>query len=158
MAYSANLQFKTISSNSKTAGVGTNTGNITENIQVTIAEGTGAGQGDASYSFTETLAPAGSTDFDLDDSTSVGNIFGDDTAYAKINSLMIQNTGDTNALTVSGDFLGLSTDSETVEPGGIYFRYFGTAARTVVATTADVVTVASTGGTTYKLTLTGIKV
>lgn len=139
---------------SDTNGAAVQNSTVTENEATSWANGTSAGEIDTCYAPAGTIAPAGSVAVDLDAGVVLGPS-GDVQTFAEVQCIYLKNEGATNTLTISGDFLGLTTDEETVEPGGVYMMDFGTAGKAVVASSADNITVASTGGTTYTMVIVG---
>lgn len=105
-----------------------------------------------------TLAAATPQDIDLD-GASIVSLINDAITFDKIHMLLIVNTGTTNPMTVEGDFLGLTTDTDTIEASTSAlqaFRAYGFGAgRTVTTDTADVVTLTSTLGTTCEVFIFG---
>ena len=121
-----------------------------------LTAGTGSGNIDFAYSKTGTLAAGVPLDIDLDDSAVTEDLFGTLGAFASVKKLIVENTGSTNGMTVSGDFLGISTEAIDIGLGALVI-YYGPTGRTVTATTADVISLTSASGTTYKVTIEGVK-
>lgn len=151
---SAKTRFAISVTSTDTSGAATQTATVPINESETLSNGTSAGEVDTAYAPQGTLAPAGSLSIDLDSGSLTGPLL-DVQTFAEVQTIYVENTGSTNSMTISGDFLGLSTDTLTIEPGGKLMYDFGDAGRAVTASTADNITIASTGGTTYRLVIVG---
>ena len=156
MAFSnAKFTVKITLASSETLDLAANVANINKSMTESYTDGATSGKIDIAMSDVITLGAGANTEYDLDSGALVG-IHGDTITFANVKQVYVENTGATNSLVVSGDFLGLSTDDVEVEPGGVMLWGFGPAGKDVTATTADVIDVASTSGTTYDLIIVGV--
>jgi hypothetical protein len=140
-------------SSSDTAGVASQSATVTVDEDSSYANGTSAGKADTAYTADGTISEAGSTTIDLDGGSLTGPL-GDAQTFAEVQALYVENDG-TGDLTISGDFLDLSTDSLAIPAGGKMLLECGTAGQAVTASTADEITLASTAGTSYRLAIIG---
>ena len=125
------------------------TANATLNLSETFTAGTGSGKIDLATSDVVTTGSA-TTSYDLDGGALL-NLFGTAVTYAKLKTILVQNTG-TGSLTVGGD--ALSAGVMTIPAGGIFFIDFGPVGYSVVATTGDVIEVTTTA-TSFKIMIAG---
>lgn len=156
MSYTANFSVTGGITESQTFQLGApkSTANLNNNRNYTA--GSGSNQVNLGFSYTETLAPAGSTTHVLSDGTTK-TLLKEDGTFTAVKHILIKNTGDTNALTVSGNFFGISTEDIDIGPGGHIDIDYGTGSgEAVTATTKDDVTLASTGGTSYSIEIAGV--
>lgn len=140
-------------SSTDTEGVASQTASIAISQSGSYANGTSNGQVDTGYSADGTLGAGGTLTIDLDGGSLTGPL-GDAQTFADVQAVYVENNG-SGDLTISGDFLGLTTDSLSVPAGGYHFLGFGTAGKAVVASTADQIVLTSTAGTDYKLVVVG---
>jgi len=155
MAATATITFRGTFGQTATVELSSNTASLTETITRSLTTGTGSGQIDCIMTDDNTLGASGSQDYDLD-GASIVNMFNESVTFDKVKGIMVYNDGSTNTLTVAGDYLGLSTDTVTVPAGGVFWLDLGAAGIDVTATTADVVTIASTSGTDYRIVIYGV--
>lgn len=154
-SFTSNINLRFPVTGSKTLELSTLSANINENISHSLAAGTGDDQIDTAMNDSVTIGAASSQDYDLDDNTTIVDLFNDAVAFAKVKAILVKNTG-SGDLNISGDFLGLTTDNVPVPTGGWAALNFGAAGRTVTAATADVLTLASTAGTTAEIIVLGV--
>lgn len=153
-AISGNTRVAVTLTSTDTEGAANQTGKVSESIRTTYANGTADGQIDRCAAPEDTLAPATPVSFNLEDGSMTGPL-GDAQDFDKLDVLHIENKVDTNPLEVSGNLLGLGTDSLVLPPGGVLHIEYGGEGLAVVGTSADTITLESTLGTDYKLVVAG---
>ena len=124
-------------------------------IEFDVAAGTGADQMDLLWSDQRTLVASNSEDLDL--SGSLVNSFGATMAFAEMRLLVVKASADnTNDVIVGGaaanqmiNWVGSSSDTVIVKPGGILFLYAPDAAGyAVTAGTGDILQIENSAGST----------
>jgi len=153
MSYTGKVKASVDVSGSGSNELATINGNINVSNSQSFTAGTGSGNIDAVLTDGNTLASSGSETYDLDGSLT--GALGESFAFSKVKSVFVRNTGATNALTLSGDFLGL-TESITVPAGGCFLLDLGAAGISVTASTGDEIVIASASGTTYEIIIVGV--
>lgn len=118
MAFSANNQTRISSRFTSDDGIGTANQPVDSTYQLTLSEGTGAGQADLQYAGTFSIAASTNMDIDL---TSVEDAFGNALGAAEVVQVFIASAAaNTTDLTTGGsgaDFAGLP--ALTIAPGGM---------------------------------------
>jgi len=122
--------------------------------------GTGDNQANQFWQKTASLAST-SINFDLD-AGSLTDDFGTALVFTTIKAIYIGNLSSTAAdeLIISGDFyttvvLGGTAPTEQIDPGGVVYRTNPIDEWTIVATSADVITITSTNTVNYEIVLIG---
>ncbi|MEU6342215.1 hypothetical protein ABZ883_14885 [Streptomyces sp. NPDC046977] len=137
--------------------LGSATATIAARKALALASGTGAGKADRIFQDRRTLAASASEDLDL--AGVLVDAFGATISFARVKGLYIAAaTGNTNNVVVGGassngfiSWVGGATHTVTVRPGGVLALMTGAADATgyaVTATTADLLHIANSGGTT----------
>lgn len=120
-----------------------------------LTDGTGANQAKELFTDTRTLAASGSEDLDL--AGGLTDALGNTLTFSKIKALIIKaDAGNTNDVLVGGhataaiaSLFGDATDKVRVKPGGLMALVAPDAnGYAITATTADLLTVANSAGTT----------
>lgn len=120
-----------------------------------LSSGTGANQADRVWSDTRTLAASASENLDL--AGVLTDAFGATLTFVKVKALLVRAaTGNTNDVLVGGhasaafvNWVSDATDIVVVKPGGLFLLVAPNAAGYgVTATTADLLKVANSSGTT----------
>jgi hypothetical protein len=133
------------------------------NTPTAYTNGIGDNQVNAFFSDTRTLA-ATNESFDLDLPSGAGSIidkYGDQLVFTKIKLLFIKSKATVagQVLTVSGDFmtvpLGGTTPTAKLGPGGFLLLESPKDGFSVVATTADVITITNTTSYDYDIIILG---
>ena len=131
-----------------------------------MTNGTGANNANMVFADTRTLAASGTEDLDL--AGGVTNSFGTTTTFTKIKALIISAAaGNTNDVVVGGhataaitSLFGDATDKVKVKPGGtVAFVAPDATGYAITATTADMLTVTNSAGTTgvtYDIVVIGV--
>ena len=123
-------------------------------LSKTLSNGTGSLKLNNFTTDSHSITGSGSKDYDLDDNTTMTNDSGEAVAYSNIKFIVVVNTG-SNALSCSGTFLGLSTDTFPVPVNGFHIFYFGDAGVDIVAATNDVFTVGCSADASYEVLIAG---
>jgi hypothetical protein len=147
--FTGKVSLKLTLSGTDTFDVSAVSANAELNLSETFTAGTGSGKIDLATTDIVTTGSA-TTSYDLDGGALL-NLFGTAVTYAKLKTILVQNTG-TGSLTVGGD--ALSAGVMTIPAGGIFFIDFGPVGYSVVATTGDVIEVTTTA-TSFKIMIAG---
>lgn len=131
-----------------------------DELAVSLANGTGAGQVDLLYS--DVGAPGSGTTTDIDLAGSLTNQFGDAVVFAKVKLLWFRSPStNTVNFTLFGDaasvlFVNTAATTHTVTPGGLLVMYNPTGF-TVTGTTADILQIAvgAAASQAYNLVVAG---
>lgn len=165
-----NLRASVTGTQTKTVGSDVASFAITPNANVTLSDGTGAGQANQMFYSVRTLTASSSEDLDLAAGATMKDVYGATITFTKIKGvLFVADAANSNDVVVgaaaTATFLGpmgSDTDTHTIRPGGWYGYGCGVADSTgyaVAATTADLLTVTnSAGGTSviYTVVIIGV--
>jgi hypothetical protein len=154
--FNSTLSIKNNSFGSGSYELSTRKAEYKHSFSKTLAAGSGASQIDFVMTADGTIGAGSSVTWDLDDGTAIKDLFENLGAFATVKKIIVENTGTTNALTISGDFCGISTQTISLPAGGIFLWYFGASGKAVTTTTADEITLASTSGTNYEIVVEGV--
>lgn len=122
---------------------------------------TTANKADIVFNKTASIAISGSETFDLDAGPT--DAFGNTTAFARVKAIVIENTSETDDLTLAGDFMesvGFASGGVAIKPGGAFMLVAPNAnGYAITASTADEITLSVGGGAsaavTYKAWILG---
>lgn len=164
MALTSRITAQIDATESGTLDLGSKQAKISAAIAIALATGTGNDQADMIFTDTRTLAASASEDLDL--AGSLVGAFGNTLTFVKIKAiLVIADSGNTNNVVVGGaasaQFVGpfgAANDTIAVQPGGVFMIAVPDTGWTVTATSADLLKIANSGGTTgvtYKIVLIG---
>ena len=163
---SAGLSLSLTSTLTSNQGLALASAPFTENVVLTLANGTGASQADVVWASTRTLAASGTDTFDFAGGGLV-DAFGGAIAPAKVKALFVYAYGaNTNNAVVGGNanavpIFGAATHTIAVKPGGVFLWIIPGTGVTVTAGTGDIIQVVnSAGGTsiTYDIIVIGTSV
>jgi len=127
---------------------------------LSLTDGTTASKADTYVPDARELAASGTQDYDLD-AGSLTDEFGDAVTLAEVVGIIVKHNSDSEAsgINISGDLLGLTTDSVQILPGGCFMLFAPTdPAYAVTATTADVITITNedaSNAATYEIIILG---
>lgn len=164
MSLSANVKVSINATQTKTADFESASSAIAHALSVAFSDGVAAGQANRIWKDTRTLAASATEDLDF--SGALLDIFGDAVVFADIRAILITadaaNTNNVNVTRPASNGLPIflaASDGIAVRPGGA-FLYVAqdTTAIPVTASTADLLTLTNSSGTTgvtYSITVLG---
>lgn len=122
--------------------------------RIALASGVATDQADMLFADTRTIAASGTDD--LDEAGTLSGVFGTTLTFAKVKViLVVAAAGNTNNVVIGGDAsaafvgpFGDATDTIAVKPGGVFLIAHPGAGWPVTPTTADILQIANSGGTT----------
>lgn len=134
--------------------LGTVTFDMSKNDKTNMATGTAAGKADQIFADTRTLTASATEDLDL--AGSLVDALGTTLTFAKIKAIYIKaSSGNTNNVEVTpaaaNGFVGpfnAAADQIDIAPGGTFLVTAPSAGWTVTASTADLLTITNSAGTT----------
>lgn len=164
MALAATIKASVNATLTSAPDLATVTAKIADSLSLALTSGTGAGQADLIWQDTVTIEASGNDDFDL--SGALTNAIGAAVVFARIKMVLITAaSGNTNNVRLTRPasagvplFLAAS-DGIDVRPGGVFLWACTDATGVAVAaTTADILNVANSSGTTgvtFNITIVG---
>jgi hypothetical protein len=109
--FNSTLSIKNNSFGSGSYELSTRKAEYKHSFSKTLAAGSGASQIDFVMTADGTIGAGSSVTWDLDDGTAIKDLFENLGAFATVKKIIVENTGTTNALTISGDFCGIYPDN-----------------------------------------------
>lgn len=154
MSQTTTLSIKAVTSLTRTVDFGPSKVPITIGSDLSVANGTSAGQADTLYALeAESIAASGSLDIDL--AAALTDPLGGAAVFAKIDAIIIKASADnTNNVQVGGDANGIATlfgnvaDFLAIKPGGMLAIWGGGSGYAVTGGTGDVLQIANSGSGT----------
>jgi hypothetical protein len=140
-------------------GLSTVTDTVGFSVNRSYANGTSSAQCDLVYHASRTLTTAASESLDL--AGGITDAFGTAVTFAKVKSIVIENTSASMTLTIGGDgtapFETWASGTVLVPPLGTFALVAPGAGFTVTATTGDLLKILNSSGssTTYKIWING---
>lgn len=122
-----------------------NQGSATDlSVNKNYPDGNAAGEVNEGFADDHSIVGAGSKSYDLDAGTIIGLRNVAIGVLVKVVTISIKNKSAANALTLDGNFFGLTTDAVSIPKGGEFVINYGDDGETVTAATKDTITVNGT--------------